>query len=73
MAIRKGYASISNGVSILKEIYSPPWYHVKGVRKELISRIKALSPVEKALLGIEEEGDNKNELPVNTSDSETVR
>jgi len=33
----------------------PAWYHKKGAREELISMIKGLSKVEKALHGIETE------------------
>lgn len=32
-----------------------PWSGVDGANKELISRIQALSPVEKALLGIDDD------------------
>jgi len=54
---------ITSAVAALKEIYEDypffePYYAVAGAKDELISRIKKLSKVEKAVYGIEEdEGD----------------
>jgi hypothetical protein len=45
-------------LTILKEIYGnwfTPYYEVEGAKEELIRRIKALNPAEKALYGTSED------------------
>jgi hypothetical protein len=49
---------------LLKELYAdwgPQYYEVEGAHEELLRLIKELAPVEKALYGISEDGENINE------------
>lgn len=54
--------------NMFKEVYGEPWsiYERKGAKEELILRLRALSALEKSILGIEDDDeqpqDNKGEM-----------